>query len=208
VRPIGAAVRRVLGRFEAPAGRFYRKLFFDVHAFGEALRGWTAATSILEIGCGDGLVTEELRRVFPQAEIVGIDVRPEVGRLFRGDRAGITFLSGDIPGFARHNRSRFDLAVISDVLHHVAPDRRPDLLRSAVVGLRAGSGLAIKEWERRRNPAHFFAWVSDRFITGDQVWFETAQSWRALVAAVLEGNVERELRLPPWRNNLGLFIRL
>jgi 2-polyprenyl-6-hydroxyphenyl methylase/3-demethylubiquinone-9 3-methyltransferase len=189
-------------------GRFYRALFFDVHAFAEALRAWTAAASILEIGCGDGLVTEELRRVFPQAEIVGIDVRPQLGTLFRGDRAGVTFISGDVSGFARRNRSRFDLAVISDVLHHVEPDARADLLRGAALALGARGGLAIKEWERRTNLAHLFAWVSDRFITGDRVRFESAKSWRALAAAVLDGHVEQEVRFPPWRNNLGLFIRL
>jgi 2-polyprenyl-6-hydroxyphenyl methylase/3-demethylubiquinone-9 3-methyltransferase len=194
---------------EAPAGCFYRKLFFNVRAFGEALRAWAgSATSILEIGCGDGLVTEELRRVFPKAEITGIDIRAEIGTLFRGDRAGVTFLTAEVGGFSRRNRSRFDLAVISDVLHHVAPEARPDLLRSAAISLCAGGALAIKEWERRRNLPHLLAWISDRFITGDRVRFETAPSWRALTAAVLEGTVEREVRFPPWRNNFGLFIRL
>jgi len=204
---IGRAVRPLLGPFEAPAGRFYRNLFFNVRAFGQALRAWTRATCILDIGCGEGLVTEELRRVFPQAEITGIDVRPEVGTLFRGDRGRVTFVSEELAPFSRRNQSRFDLVVISDVLHHVAPGDRPELLRSAVLVLRAGGGLAVKEWERRRNVAHLFAWISDRFITGDRVRFETAESWRALAGAVVEGTVEREVRFPPWRNNFALFIR-
>jgi 2-polyprenyl-6-hydroxyphenyl methylase/3-demethylubiquinone-9 3-methyltransferase len=205
--PIGLTVRRLLGPLEASVGRLYRDLFFDVRSFADALRSWIDARSILEIGCGDGLVTEELRRAFPGAEITGIDVRQRIGTLFRGDRTGITFLSGDLASFARRNRSRFDLAVISDVLHHVEPQARPDLLRSAAAALRGGGGLALKEWERRLNLPHLFAWFSDRFITGDRVRFETAETWRALTGAVLEGNVEREVRFPPWRNNVGLFIR-
>ena len=205
--PIGLAVRRLLGPLEASVGRLYRDRFFDVRSFADALRSWIDARSILEIGCGDGLVTEELRRAFPGAEITGIDVRQRIGTLFRGDRAGVTFVSGDIASFARRNRSRFDLAVISDVLHHVAPQARPDLLRSAAAALCAGGGLGLKEWERRLNLPHLFAWLSDRFITGDRVRFETAESWRALAVAALEGIVEREVRFPPWRNNVGLFIR-
>jgi 2-polyprenyl-3-methyl-5-hydroxy-6-metoxy-1,4-benzoquinol methylase len=205
--PVGPAVRRLLGRFEPRVARVYRDLFFDARAFGEALRTWTDATSILEIGCGDGLVTEEIRRAFPKAEITGIDILPRPGILFRGDRSGVKFVSGHVGSFARQNRARFDLVVVCDVLHHVAPSARPDLLRSAAISLRRGGGLAVKEWERRKNVAHLFAWISDRFITGAHVFFETAASWRALARAALDASVEREARFPPWPNNLGLFIR-
>jgi len=46
------------------------------------------AARILEVGCGTGLATEELRRVFPQAEITGIDILPVPGRLFRATAQG------------------------------------------------------------------------------------------------------------------------
>jgi SAM-dependent methyltransferase len=205
--PIGLLVRALLGPFEASAARFYRDLFFDIRSFADALRTWIDASSILEIGCGDGLVTEEIRRVFPRAEITGIDIQPKIGTLFRGDRTGVAFVSGDLDRFARENPARFDLVVACDVLHHVEPAARPDLLRSAVRVLRRGGGLAIKEWERRPNLPHLFAWISDRFVTGAEVSFETAADWHALAHAALAAGVEREVRFPRWPNNVGFFIR-
>jgi 2-polyprenyl-3-methyl-5-hydroxy-6-metoxy-1,4-benzoquinol methylase len=205
---IGPAVRRLLGPLEPKVTRLYRDAFFDVGAFARAVRSWTDAARILEVGCGDGLATEELRRVFPQAEITGIDIQPVPGKLFRGDRAGVTFLSGDLGDFVERNRGRFDLVVICDVVHHVAPTERAELLRNAGRALREGGGLALKEWERRPNLAHLGAWISDRFITGAQVRFETAPALRQLaIEALGDSPVEREVRFPPWRNNLGLFIR-
>jgi len=204
---LGPAVRRLLGPIEPAAARLYRDAFFDVSAFAAAVREWTDASSILEVGCGDGLATAELRGAFPRAAITGIDIQPVVGRLFRGDRAGVTFLSGDLDSFVAGRRERFDLVVICDVLHHVPAAQRAGLLRCAAQALRAGGSLAVKEWERRPNLAHLGAWFSDRFITGAQVRFETADALRALVESALGAPVEREVRLPPWRNNLGLFLR-
>ena len=204
---IGKAIRRLLGPLEPIAIRLYRASFFDVAAFARAVRAWTEAGTILEVGCCDGQATEELRRAFPRASITGIDVQAEVGKVFRGDRTGVTFVTADLRGFAARNRGRFDLVVICDVLHHVPPAERPDLLRDASLALRDGGGVVIKDWERRPNLAHLFAWISDRFITGDKVRFETAPALRQLAGEALRAPVERELRIAPWRNNLALFIR-
>jgi len=204
---IGATIRRMLGPLEPAVSRLYRAAFFDMAAFARAVREWTDAESILEVGCGDGLATQELRRAFPRAAITGIDIQPVVGKLFRGDRSSIRFLSVGLPSFAKRHRGHFDLVVICDVLHHVAPADRRDLLYCAAQVLRQGGRLVLKEWERRRNMAHLFAWISDRFITGDRVQFETAVALREMTSEVLGAPVEREFRLPPWQNNLALFIR-
>jgi 2-polyprenyl-3-methyl-5-hydroxy-6-metoxy-1,4-benzoquinol methylase len=204
---IGAAIRRLLGPFEPVVIRLYRAAYLDVAAFVRAVRAWTDASTILEIGCGDGQVTEELRRAFPRASITGIDIQGQVGGLFRGDRQGVTFLIARPRDFAARNPGRFDLVVICDVLHHVPPVDRCDLLRDASLTLRKGGGIVIKEWERRTNLAHLFAWFADRFITGDKVRFETSASLHELAEETLRAPVERELRIPPCRNNLALFIR-
>jgi 2-polyprenyl-3-methyl-5-hydroxy-6-metoxy-1,4-benzoquinol methylase len=205
--PIGATIRRLLGPLEPMAIRSYRAAFFDLAAFARAVRAWTDARSILEVGCGDGLATEQIRRAFPRASITGIDVQPEVGKGFRGDRTGLTFLTSDLRGFAGRNRGQFDLVVICDVLHHVPPPDRLDLLRNASLAVRDGGGIVIKDWERRPNLVHLFAWISDRFVTGDEVQFETSRALRDLAGEALGTPIEREIRIGPWRNNIALFIR-
>jgi 2-polyprenyl-3-methyl-5-hydroxy-6-metoxy-1,4-benzoquinol methylase len=204
---IGQRVRALLGPAEPAVGRIYRGLFFDLAAFADEVRRWTDASSILEVGCGDGLATEQFRRAFPKAAITGIDIQPAVGRLFRGDCAGVTFLRGELDGFVAQHLGSFDLVVICDVLHHVPPPERSALLRRAGEALRPGGALVLKDWERRTNLAHLLAWFSDRFITGAQVRFETAQALRDLTAEALGGSVQREVRFGPWRNNLAFFMR-
>ena len=63
-----------------------------------------------------------------------------------------------------------------------------------------------KDWERRRNLPHLIAWLSDRFVTGSQVWFESARTLRELASSALGAPVEDELRFPPWRNNVAFLI--
>jgi 2-polyprenyl-3-methyl-5-hydroxy-6-metoxy-1,4-benzoquinol methylase len=204
---IGQRVRALFGPAEPAVARIYRGLFFDLVAFADEVRRWTDASSILEVGCGDGLATEQLRRAFPKAAITGIDIQPAVGRLFRGDRAGVTFLAEKLDPFVARHRGSFDLVVICDVLHHVRVPERSVLLRRAAEALRPAGALVLKEWERRANLPHLVAWFSDRFITGDRVRFETAGALRDLAMQALGGSVERELRIAPWRNNLAFFMR-
>jgi 2-polyprenyl-3-methyl-5-hydroxy-6-metoxy-1,4-benzoquinol methylase len=204
---IGQRVRALLGPAEPAEGRIYRGLFFDLEAFADEVRRWTDAASILEVGCGDGLATEQLRRAFPRAAITGIDIQPPVGRLFRGDRTGVTFRAEELGAFVERHRASFDLVVICDVLHHVPPPQRSALLRRAAEALRPAGALVLKDWERRANVPHLLAWFSDRFITGARVRFETAQALRDLAKEALGTRVERELRFRPWRNNLAFFMR-
>ena len=68
---IGKAIRRLLGPLEPIAIRLYRASFFDVAAFARAVRAWTEAGTILEVGCGDGQATEELQRAFLGVPING-----------------------------------------------------------------------------------------------------------------------------------------
>src|SRR4051812_28806559 len=200
---IGQRVRALLGPLEPSIGRLYRGAFFDLARFAQTVRGWTDAADILEVGCGDGLATEQLRRAFPQARITGIDIHPDVGRLFGGSREGITFRTEELDPFVARNPKSFDLVVVCDVLHHVPPGARSALLRSASRALRERGALVVKDWERRTNVPHLLAWFSDRYITGATVRFETAEGLRATLTEALETRIEDEARFPPWRNNLA-----
>ena len=84
----------------------------------------TPGSSVLDVGCGEGYVLEELA-ARGAAEVFGVDVvdiRQEKTRPFR------LFDGVELP-FIDH---RFDVVVLSFVLHHVPDDRKCALLREVM----------------------------------------------------------------------------
>lgn len=210
MRSLGAAVRRRLGRFETPAANLFRAAFLDLPELAQLVRRLGDPERILEIGCGDGALSEQLARVFPFAELLGIDIAAEPGRLFRGDRGRVRFRS--IPAARLLDEDpdrRFDLVIICDVLHHVPRDRRDQFLLDARRLTSSGGLLVVKEWERRCNLAHALAYLSDRYLTGDRVAYSTAAELTAKLRLLLPADDELVLatRTPPRRNNILLAFR-
>ena len=55
---------------------------------------------ILEVGCGEGAMTERLTKAYPAATVTGTDITPRIGRLFRGDAAKVRFLRSRVEDVA------------------------------------------------------------------------------------------------------------
>jgi ubiquinone/menaquinone biosynthesis C-methylase UbiE len=83
-----------------------------------------AGASVLDVGCGEGHVLAELK-ARGAGEILGVDIVD-----LRGDR-DIPFQRYDGQTLAFPDR-RFDLVVLSFVLHHVPDARKLPLLREAL----------------------------------------------------------------------------
>lgn len=79
---------------------------------------------VLLLGLGAGSVAHAVRRLDPEAEIVGVERDPEVVRLARGhfglDGLGVEIVVGEARDFLRRDRRRYDL-VVEDLF--VGPSR-------------------------------------------------------------------------------------
>ena len=98
---LGSIARRAFGPAEPAVARIYRDVFFDGASFGRLLRAWIDLPSpetILEVGCGEGQMMEILAEAFPGARLLGVDIHPAVGRLFRGDRSRVEFRRSRLEG--------------------------------------------------------------------------------------------------------------
>jgi 2-polyprenyl-6-hydroxyphenyl methylase/3-demethylubiquinone-9 3-methyltransferase len=203
---IGRAVRTRLGRFEEPVSDRYRSFFIDLDDCAHILAEHVEARSILEVGCGDGQLANALVAHFPEARYVGIDIAPDVGRLYRGDPERASFASVDSGSFLDSTSERFDLVLLVDVLHHVPRPLRDGVLDDVRELTADGGHYAVKDWIRSRSLVHAAAWTSDRFLTGDRVAYFEEDELRALVGRAGD-EPTLSTRVRPRCNNLLLVHR-
>ena len=206
---IGATVRRLFGRHERTVAQLYRSGFIDISRMGSLIREWMPkARRILEVGCGEGAVTEQLARLYPDADIMAIDVTPRVGRLFNGSKDRVQFAETTVQNVATTTPGQFDLVILSDVLHHVPVALREELLVAVRSTLVSGGRLFFKDWERRPTPIHWLGYASDRWITGDRIHYLRRKEAADLIAKIFGPNaIIAEARVLPWNNNFAFLVQ-
>ena len=207
--PLGPAIRRLFGRHEHRVAALYRAIFVDIDAYARQIGEWVpAARRILEVGCGEGAVTERLRDLYPDADILAIDITPRVGRLFRGRHDRVTFKQISVQQVAAEQPGAFDLVILSDVLHHVPAAMRRELLAAVRAAVAPGGALIFKDWERTAAPIHWLCHAGDRWLTGDRVRYLRRPEAEAMLAdAFGRPAVVAQAFVKPWRNNFAMLAR-
>jgi 2-polyprenyl-3-methyl-5-hydroxy-6-metoxy-1,4-benzoquinol methylase len=206
---LGPFVRRLCGPYEHQVNEAYRAIYVDLDDFVARIRdARPEARRILEIGCGEGAVTERLAAAYPEAEIVAIDITPRVGRLYRGPEGRVSFQQIAVQDVARARPGQFDLVVLADVLHHAPATLHRELLSSARAALADGGLFVFKEWERDVSPIHAMCYASDRWLTGDRIRYLSAAEMRDKLDSVFGAqSVEAVAHVAPWKNNIAFMVR-
>ena len=94
-------------------------------------------STVLDVGCGGGLLLEALRRVHASAEYEGIDPSVENSALAR--TRGFLVATGFTPG-AVPPRDRYDLVITSNVMSHIAD---PTEFLRALASMTAPDGRVV-----------------------------------------------------------------
>jgi 2-polyprenyl-3-methyl-5-hydroxy-6-metoxy-1,4-benzoquinol methylase len=206
---LGPLVRRMFGPYERQISELYRAIYIDIDAFVGVVVQWTRAPNrILEVGCGEGAVTQRLNAAFPDAGITAIDITPRVGRLYRGSLARVRFLQRTVQEIAAAEPGQYDLVVLSDVLHHVPQELRQGLLDAIRRALAPNGTLVFKDWQKNHAPIHWLCYASDRWLTGDRISYMTREEMRErLVRSFGESALHAEALIGPWWNNLAILVR-
>ena len=204
---IGPAVRALFGPYEREIAHLYRAIFIDLDDWSGRIGAWVPdAQNILEVGCGEGAMTERLCARYSQARITAIDVTPRVGRLFAGDAGRVEFLQMTVEDMAERHPQAYDLIVLSDVIHHVPKALRGSILTAIHQALAPGGMFVFKDWARTSTPIHWMCHAGDRYLTGDQVSYLDEQEIRSFLGERF-GAPQDECRVRPWRNNFALMLR-
>ncbi len=128
-------------RFEAERARPSRDLIARIPL--------QAPARVLDLGCGSGLSTLELRRAYPQAEIVGADISPDMLEAASRRLPDARFVEGDA---ATIDTRGFDLVFANAVFHWI-PNHLAALARIAAA-LPSGGCLAVQMPDNEDEPSH------------------------------------------------------
>lgn len=206
---LGPLVRQLFGPYEHGVADVYRRIFVNLDDLANLMCAWVPqAQRILEVGCGEGAMTERLVRSYPGASITAIDVTPRVGRLYRGPRSTVCFRHESVEEVARRSPSTFDLVVLIDVMHHVPTDARMSLMGAIGQVMAPNRNLIFKDWLVSTSPIHWLCKACERYLTGDDVSYFTRDGINTLVTSTFgPGSICKTGTVSPWRNNLVILVR-
>jgi cyclopropane fatty-acyl-phospholipid synthase-like methyltransferase len=161
-------VRRIIAAYDDPVVRGYcwvrfwilRQRFLD--EIGQYLPD---DGPVLDIGCGFGLFSLYYAATGPRRFLRGIDLNAR--RIAMARRAAarlgldnVAYEEGDARAFKAD--TGVGAAYMLDIVHHVAPETVPPLLRRLRRCLMPGGVLLVKDVDTRPAPKRWFTWVLDK----------------------------------------------
>jgi 2-polyprenyl-3-methyl-5-hydroxy-6-metoxy-1,4-benzoquinol methylase len=205
----GPLIRRLFGPYEHQVAEAYRHIFVNLDDFGQLVHKWVPqAQRILEVGCGEGAMTERITRIYPAATITAIDITPKVGRMFRGNRVNVRFCQESVESVADRQPASYDLVILADVIHHVPIDARRSLMRGIDKAMTPGGSFIFKDWIITKTLINWLCGASDRYLTGDNVAYLTMPIMEDLVTDPFGPNTIRQTAtIRPWDNNVAVLVR-
>jgi SAM-dependent methyltransferase len=99
--------------------------------------------SVVDIGCGAGIMLAQLRRRCAAARLVGIEPDPRSAQIARESHPYAQIYCDDVQAFATQHSGTFDYAVCLDVLEHIPDDAVDSFIRSCARLLKPGGRLVI-----------------------------------------------------------------
>lgn len=99
--------------------------------------------SIIDIGCGDGRLTRELRASFPEARLAGVDYSARSIALATGLNHGSDISFGAADLINGDMSADFDAAVLVEVYEHIPPADGPRFLEGVARLIRPGGTLHL-----------------------------------------------------------------
>lgn len=93
---------------------------------------------VLDIGCGDGLLTRRVKETFPETKIIALDNSSEqIGLASQESHAGVTFLHQDVANF--ETDTLFDAAYSFYAFPHIPKSQLETALKAVRKVLKTGS---------------------------------------------------------------------
>ena len=97
--------------------------------------------NIIDIGCGDGRLVQEIQRAFPGKEIFGIDYSLRAITLARAMNPGGNYRQLNI--LTQEGEKQYDAGILMEVFEHIPPEDSDAFIRAIVKLLKPGGVLFV-----------------------------------------------------------------
>lgn len=167
---VGERVRSILGPAFPVAGNAYRRVFVDVRKVAAAIPDLGQDAVLLDVGGGDGAILNPLLDRQPTVNVVAVDLAPSIGSMVRPDLLDRVDLhpGTSVLELGTGSERPYTAAFLSDVLHHVPPTEREQLLRDVLAVLEGDSRMLIVKDIIPQGARSALAFWADRNISGDR----------------------------------------
>lgn len=121
----------------------YTKDFSFVHQYGNSvleLIGKEKGSSVLDLGCGNGVLTKELADRGYRS--VGLDESSGLLNIARNEYPEITFIQGDAAGFSLDEQ--FDIVFSNAVFHWIDKEKQPDMMKCVYNALKTNGEFVFE----------------------------------------------------------------
>lgn len=145
---------------------------------------------IVDLGCGEGILTNFLALSSKKRELIGIEL--DSRRLALADKKipNVTFRQGNA---VRVNIPKCDVIILSHVLHHLPSlADQVRVLENCHKALKRGGKIIIAEVEPKLSFKYLLAWLTDHFLVPvlfekkiySPVYFRSREEWVALLKGI------------------------
>lgn len=97
--------------------------------------------SLLDVGCGDGRFLREVRRVYADKNLLGVDYSPTAIRLANSMNPHLEYMQGDISNMELGHS--YDIVTLIEVLEHIPPDQISNFIDALASMVKADGKLLI-----------------------------------------------------------------
>lgn len=114
--------------------------------------------TVIDVGCGDGTYTAELKQRLPNIDFTGFDPASEAIALASDKYPNCKFIVGDVLNSATFPPQKYDLAIIRGVIHHLPTQaeavKNAAILSKRVLIIEPNGNNPILKWIEKNSEYH------------------------------------------------------
>jgi 1-acyl-sn-glycerol-3-phosphate acyltransferase len=160
--------RKLIGNYiyKGPVLEWYTKIKLSLEKNYEYINNYVPRdASIVDIGCGNGLISYMLNFTSPKRTILGIDYDSDKIELASNCISGnerISFVAADA---VTYDYPSADVFLLSDVLHYIPEEKQEELLTNVIKHLNPGGIILIRDADKDLQKRHLGTRYTEFFST-------------------------------------------